>query len=61
MAAKILGAGDKIIENTHDAFETVDRGQFIKLLGHCGVAAHHLANIEGEGILHLGDNRGRAA
>jgi hypothetical protein len=49
-----LGARNKSIKDAHNAFEAVDCGQLIEVLGHRGVAAHHLANIEGEGILHLG-------
>ena len=58
VAAKVLGAGDTVIEDAHDAFEAVDCCQLIELFGHCGVTAHYLANVEGEGILRLGDATG---
>src|SRR4029453_6093634 len=45
VAAKVLGAGDKVIEDTHNAFEAVDCGQLIEVLGHRGVAAPPLAQF----------------
>ena len=58
MAAEVLGAGDKVIKDAHDTFETVDRGQLIKTPGHGGMAPNDFANIESESVLHLGNDGG---
>jgi hypothetical protein len=46
LAAEVLGAGLKVIKDAHDAFEAVDRRQFIELFGHGGVAAHSLRALD---------------
>src|SRR5215468_791049 len=60
VAAKILGAGDKVIKDTHDAFEPLDGGHLIELPRHGGMAADHLANIQRKRVLYLGHVRRRA-
>ena len=61
VAAEILNGRDKIIEDAHDARETVDGGERIEVSGDGGVAPDHLANIERKRVLQLGDDRRRAA
>jgi hypothetical protein len=56
VAAEILGTGDKVIEDAHDALETVDCGQLIELPGHGHMAADELADVQGKGVLHLGND-----
>ena len=57
MAAEILGAGDKVIKDTHDAFEPLDCGHLIELPRYGRMATDHLANIQRERVLHLGHVR----